>query len=77
MPVNPNEAPDGTKAVLGDECEHCVFRNVATYVFPSVDDCCKRKCTADRREDGCGVHFVAVSVPATASWPHDDMGTPV
>lgn len=72
MPINPNEAPAGTKAVLGDECKHCVFRNISTDY-----DCYKRKCTADEREDGCGVHFVALSVPATANFPHDDMGTPV
>lgn len=72
MPANPNEAPEGTMAVLGDDCEHCVFRKIATY-----SDCFERKCTETRREDRCGVHFVALSVPATANFPHDDMGTPV
>lgn len=72
MPVNPNEAPDGTKAVLGNKCDQCVFRHISTY-----EDCCKRKCTPDLREDRCGVYFVALSVPATANFPHDDMGTPV
>lgn len=72
MALDPNEAPEGTKAVEGDECRRCVFRDIATF-----DDCEKRKCTAQTRIDRTGCHFEALTVLATAIWPYDDMGTPV
>ncbi len=68
--VDPNEAQEGTKAVIGGECKFCVFRNIARF-----DECNARNCTPSSRDDGCDVHFEPISVSASASFPYDDMGT--
>jgi len=66
MPVNPNEAPEGFEAAFTPfvaSCGGCVFES---------------KCMPWERKDGMNVIFVPrTTKPATANWPHDDMGTPV
>lgn len=72
MPVNPNEAPEGFEAVSTPfvaSCCGCVFES---------SKCSARKCMPWERKDGMNVIFVPRNTkPATANWPHDDMGTPV
>lgn len=72
MPVNPNEAPAGFIAVeTRSGCEGCAF----TYL--SVE-CLRGECASWAREDFCNVIFAPITdKPATANFPHDDMGTPV
>ena len=71
MPVNPNEAPEGFEAAFTPfvaSCGGCVFES----------KCRARKCMPWERKDGMSVFFVLrTNKPATANWPHDDMGTPV
>ena len=75
MPVDPNEAPEGFVAVAAGSlatCDGCAFD-------PLPDDACmKHKCMGWERDDGFSVIFVPrTTKPATANFPHDDMGTPV
>ena len=78
MPVNPNEAPPGFVAVATSRlflaaCDGCAFKTLPH------DACVKHKCMGLERDDGFSVIFVpcANNKPATANFPHDDMGTPV
>ena len=72
MPVNPNEAPDGFVAAHldGMNCETCAMADDPLRCFSS-------KCMTWERQDKSNVMFIPVRIMATASWPHDDMGTPV
>ena len=72
MPVNPNEAPEGFVAVEERSgCGGCAF----TYLSVECQRC---ECAGHAREDLCYVIFVPrTDKPATANFPHDDMGTPV
>lgn len=77
MPVNPNEAPAGFIAVEipeVDSCSGCHFEEMTS----SGGACGQCGATKDRA-DGCQVIFILPpdSRPATANFPHDDMGTPV
>lgn len=70
MPVNPNEAPEGFVAVgvSSTDCAGCVG---CTYSGSF-------SCVKSARQDKSNVIFVPRSdKPATANFPHDDMGTPV
>lgn len=76
MPVNPNEAPPGFVAVAAGglaACDGCAFKPLPHNA------CAKHKCMGWERDDSFSVIFVprANNKPATANWPHDDMGTPV
>lgn len=75
MPVNPNEAPEGFEAVSppdGAGCSDCVFDLLSDRT------CSAFKCEPWERKDGMSVFFVLrTNKPATANFPHDDMGTPV
>lgn len=80
--IDPNEAPPGCFAVPAKkiedfdwdcyECGECHFEG-------SINEICDRaECSAEARNDGRHVKFILKPVPtATASWPCDDMGTPV
>lgn len=68
--VDPNEAPEGYMAVESLSCANCAF----TYCD---EDCVRSFCSDRDRKDGCIVIFVERPTTATASWPYDDMGTPV
>lgn len=73
MPVNPNEAPAGFIAVEIPEVDSC-----SGCHFEFEPSGCSHLCGAvGDREDGCQVMFIQIAKPATANWPHDDMGTPV
>ena len=76
MSVDPNEAPAGFIAVEipeVDNCSGCYFREM-TLSGGSCGQCGAIK----DRADGCQVIFVPrTNKPATANFPHDDMGTPV
>lgn len=71
MPVNPNEAPEGFVAV--EERSGC---NGCALTFGG-QLCRWSPCDAPQRADQCYVIFISLSKPATANFPHDDMGTPV
>lgn len=75
MHVNPNEAPPGFEAVAAGglaACDGCAFQPLPH------DACAKHKCMGWERDDGFSVIFVpCTNKPATANFPHDDMGTPV
>lgn len=74
MPVNPNEAPAGFVAVettLDKGCDGCAL------LFAGFE-CTTSDCLKFYRVDLCNVIFVPrTDKPATANFPHDDMGTPV
>ena len=76
MPVNPNEAPPGFEAVAAGglaACDGCAFQPLPHGA------CAEHKCMGWERDDSFSVIFVpcANNKPATANFPHDDMGTPV
>ena len=70
-PFDRNNAPDGCYAEpAGDRgCWSCCF----------IGETCtmKRGCLAELRPDRTDVIYKCARVEATASWPCDDMGTPV
>jgi len=71
-PLDPTFAPPGMVAVEDDgtviSCRKCLL-----YPFR----CNLGECIPHRRPDKRYVRFEDDSMPATASWPYDDMGTPV
>lgn len=74
MPVNPNEAPEGFVAVEQDGCDGCYFQRGKSCTIPLNYP----SCTEYTRDDGVSVVFILLTdKPATANFPHDDMGTPV
>jgi len=77
--VDPNEAPPGCVAVEdGDDfypCEPCCMRDKESGVCWSIGS--PFSCGAAFRKDGCNCHFISNNGRATASFPYDDMGTPV
>ena len=76
MPVDPSEAPEGFEAVDSIGCASC--SGCAFNSFSSVRGCRAFKCMPWARNDGMNVIFVPrTTKPATANFPHDDMGTPV
>ena len=78
MPVNPNYAPPGFDAVEAPDCDGCAFVTCEPDVCDALCEANGVDCSHDGRPDGVGVIFVARSTKlATASWPCDDMGTPV
>lgn len=80
MPVNPNEAPAGFEAVEGYGCAGCAFEALASDACIAILDNIA-SCVPHERNDLMSTIFVVKRVelnkPATANFPHDDMGTPV
>ena len=69
--IDPNEAPEGYRAVPGLTCDGCAFD-----VAMSIAAC--GKCNPGRRRDGVSVVFVRIGpVMATYFTPCDDMGAHV
>lgn len=55
--LNPNEAPEGYKAVEGRDCTTCAFAN---------SDCSSYACDGCDRYDGCDVSFRKIDDSTTA-----------
>ena len=78
MAINPNEAPPGCIAVAAaacGECEKCCMYSEASMLCELIHTTFF-PCGEGRKDRGF-VRFERHDGTATASWPYDDMGTPV
>lgn len=78
MPFDPNYAPPGFDAVEAEECHGCAFDHCDAEVCEAICEANGVHCLSEIRPDGIDAIFVVRQAsPATANFPHDDMGTPV
>ena len=75
-PLDPTFAPPGMVAQprhSSEDCKKCAYYNNRYCGFATKD-----MCIAGNRPDRLPAFFVReTECAATASWPYDDMGTPV
>lgn len=78
MAFDPNYAPPGFEAAENDGCLGCVFKGFEADACDVICGAHEVDCAPDGRPDKAGAVFIVRrQKPATANFPHDDMGTPV